>query len=114
LTAWLTKVVMPEQLGGAPFPTVAELDEFKTVLEGNMQTWSERWFSQGHLVGREEGREEGRAEGYAAGLLWLLEYRFGAVDPQLRARVLAADSDTILRWRERLRSAASLDDVFAP
>ncbi|NJL26842.1 MAG: Rpn family recombination-promoting nuclease/putative transposase [Thermoanaerobaculia bacterium] len=110
--AWLTKVVLPEQLGGAPFPRVTELDEFKTVLEGNMQTWSERWFSQGRLTGREEGREEGRVAERADSLLWFLRYKFGELDPGVVVRVQTADAATLLRWRERLPNARSLEDVF--
>lgn len=108
LITWLTKVVMPEQLGGAPFPAVTGLDEFKTVLESNMQTWSERWFSQGRLTGREEGRVAERADS----LLWFLKYKFGELDPATVTRVQAADAVTLLRWRERLANARSLEDVF--
>ncbi len=60
-----------------------------------------------------EGRVEGRVEGEATMLLHLLRLRFGSVPAEVEARVMAANTETLLRWSERLLTATALDAVFA-
>ncbi|WP_440712436.1 hypothetical protein [Gordonia sp. FQ] len=56
---------------------------------------------------------EGRAEGQADLLLKALEFRFGSVDDQSRARVRSATPEQIVTWYHRLLSGAdSVDDVL--
>jgi hypothetical protein len=62
---------------------------------------------------RAEGHAEGRREGEAEVLLRLLRVRFGALPEDVTARLNAADAETLLRWSERVLSAATLDAVFA-
>jgi hypothetical protein len=62
---------------------------------------------------REEGRQEGRREGEAEMLLRLLHIRFGTLPADTEAHVQAADPETLLRWSERVLTAATLDEVFA-
>jgi hypothetical protein len=62
---------------------------------------------------REEGRQEGRREGEAEMLLRLLRIRFGTLPTDTEAHVQAADPETLLRWSERVLTAATLDEVFA-
>ncbi len=57
-------------------------------------------------------RQEGRQEGEATMLLGLLEQRFGSVSESFRARILAADSQTLRMWSERLFSAESIEAIF--
>lgn len=61
----------------------------------------------------DEGRVEGRVEGEATLLLHLLRLRFGAVPAEVEARVTTANTETLLRWSERILTAATLDEVFA-
>jgi predicted transposase YdaD len=63
--------------------------------------------------GHQEGRQEGRREGEAEMLLRLLRIRFGALPADTEAHVQAADPETLLRWSERVLTAATLDEVFA-
>ena len=42
-----------------------------------------------------------------------LERKFGPLDEATRARVEAAESETLLRWGERLVTASHLAEVFA-
>lgn len=58
-------------------------------------------------------RNEGRREGESERLLRLLRARFGAVPPEVAARVAAADEATLVRWSERILSAPTLDAVLA-
>lgn len=60
-----------------------------------------------------KSRAEGRREGEAEILLRLVEGRFGPLAEAVRTRVMTADAETLLRWSERLFSAASLDAVLA-
>jgi hypothetical protein len=41
-----------------------------------------------------------------------LERKFGPLAAEHRARIDAADAETLLRWGERLLSAETIDDVF--
>jgi hypothetical protein len=45
-------------------------------------------------------------------LLRQLELRFGALSEGDRARVRSADSDTLLRWGERILTAVTAEEVF--
>lgn len=42
----------------------------------------------------------------------LLERRFGSLTELARERVVQADSETLLRWGERVLTATTLEDVF--
>jgi hypothetical protein len=63
--------------------------------------------------GREEGREEGVQRGEARILTALLRLRFGELPAAVQVRVDTADADTLLRWSERVLTAATLDEIFA-
>jgi predicted transposase YdaD len=63
--------------------------------------------------GRREGEAEGRRQGEAEVLLRQLRIRFGPLPEDVMARLNAADAETLLRWSERVLSAATLDAVFA-
>ena len=67
---------------------------------------------EGRVEGRVEGRIEGRVEGQAAMLRRQLTLRFGPLPERLEQRLVSADSDTLLRWAERLVSATTVDEVF--
>lgn len=56
---------------------------------------------------------KGLIEGEAAMLLRLLHRRFGDVSAEVENRVHQADSETLLRWGERVLDAPTLDAVFA-
>lgn len=59
-----------------------------------------------------EGRAEGRTEGQAHALTRLLARRFGPLPDTVRARVEAADPDTLDDWLDRVLDAPTLDAVF--
>ena len=58
-------------------------------------------------------RQEGRQEGGLDVLRRLLERRFGTIPPRYQDRLAAADSDTLLRWSERILTAQTIDEVFS-
>jgi flagellar biosynthesis/type III secretory pathway protein FliH len=70
---------------------------------------------EGLRKGRDEGLRKGRDEGrrtQAAMLVSMLEARFGAVPDDVRARIEAADTETLERWGVRLVTADALEDVL--
>ena len=73
-----------------------------------MTRFAERFMEQG----REEGVKKGIRQGEAQMLLRQLSLRFGNVPPSAREQVECADADTLLRWSERILTAATLDEVF--
>ena len=69
---------------------------------------------EGLQEGRREGRQEGRQEGESAVLLRLLTIKFGPPAPNIRHRIETADTETLLRWAERILTATTLDQVLTP
>ena len=81
-----------------------ELLEVRNMLATRAEDWKRQWL--------QEGLEKGRLEGEAALLLRLLERRFGALPPEVRDRVAAADAAALETWGLRVLDAGSLDDVL--
>ena len=61
--------------------------------------------------GRAEGMEQGRAEGERAMLERQLRRRFGAVSPEVVARIGEASTDDLETWSERVLDADTAEDV---
>ena len=69
---------------------------------------------------REEGRVEGHAEGLEEGLQRgriqmlrrVLSVKFGVIDPELEARIVAASPDVLDRYLVRILTAATVAAVF--
>ena len=80
-----------------------------TTMAGFAQRFTEK--------GREEGRQEGRQEGLQRGevriLTAQLRLRFGDLPAAVHQRIETADADTLLRWSERVLTAATLDEILA-
>jgi hypothetical protein len=71
-------------------------------------------FAKQYLAqGRAEGVAAGVAEGQARMLIKLLTLKFGALTPDVAARIRSASADELERWAERVLSATSLEDVLA-
>ncbi|MBK5964139.1 hypothetical protein CCR95_08585 [Thiocystis minor] len=68
---------------------------------------------EGLQEGLQEGHQEGLQEGEAKILLHLLTLKFGPPSEAVRARVQAADPDTLLAWSARVLTASGPDEVFA-
>ncbi len=60
----------------------------------------------------ERFREQGMQQGEALILVRLIERKFGALTPELRRRIEDVDSETLLRWSERLLTAGSVEEVL--
>ncbi|WP_019589891.1 MULTISPECIES: Rpn family recombination-promoting nuclease/putative transposase [unclassified Thioalkalivibrio] len=121
-TVWIKRVLLPARVPGVDLEQVADLQEVRSMLAERVEEWTRDWKQQGieegrregRELGREEGREEGRKEGGEAVLLRLVEMRFGAEAAEThRARIEQADSETLLRWSERILTAKRPEDLFA-
>ncbi len=56
--------------------------------------------------------EQGIEKGKADFLLSLIQRKFGIVPDRLRQRIVAANSEQLLAWAERILIAERIDDVF--
>lgn len=79
-----------------------------------MQTFIDRYIEQGRIQvqGWEKVIEQGKRQGEAAVLLRQILLKF---DPPSRAvyrLVSAADTETLLRWSERILTAESVDALL--
>ena len=86
---------------GAPPETPPRLEETRAMLETKMAQWEREW------------QERSEAHGRAALLARLLERKFGALDESVRARVMGADPEQLLRYADRVLEAPDLEAVFA-
>ena len=76
-----------------------------------MSSFSERFIEQGIRQGVERGERQGVRKGEATMLLSLLRLKFGDVPEPVRAKIDAADADTLLRWSERILTADDIGQV---
>jgi hypothetical protein len=63
-------------------------------------------------LGRQQGREEGRQQGEALVVLRLITLKFGLPSAAVLEQIATADSQTLLRWSERILTAQTLDQVL--
>jgi hypothetical protein len=68
-----------------------------------------------HLIerGRRLAKLEAILEGEADALVTVLQAKFGAISPEVRGRIAAADEPTLMRWIVRAATGSSVDFVFA-
>lgn len=113
LTAWLTKVVLPDRVQGTRVPSIEDLDEFKTYLESSMPTWTEQWEAQGVEKGMVIGRQEGRMEATKDLLRIQFEQRFGSGHrEQLERWFKEADEEKVQGAIKRILTAESAEDLL--
>jgi hypothetical protein len=82
------------------------------IEEHLMATLAQQWLEQGRQEGRQEGQIEGIQTGQKQVVTRLLERRFGTIPGIYRDQIAAADSETLLKWSERVLSADRLEQVF--
>ncbi len=77
-----------------------------------MSTFAERFRQEGRQEGMQQGMQQGMQRGEAQILLRLLSRKFGELSEEKRRLIESADSESLLRWSERIFSANSLDEVL--
>lgn len=70
------------------------------------------YMSSFERYGREAGLKIGRQEGALTLFSALLAKRFGPLQPEVQARLAAADTDTLSSWALNVIDAPTLDQVF--
>lgn len=85
-------------------PDVHALLQSTASGEPIMQTFIDRYIKQGIDIGQQQGE--------AKMLLRQIERRFGPPPEAVRQRILGADSESLLRWSDRILSAESLEAVL--
>ncbi|MBK8637507.1 MAG: transposase [Chromatiaceae bacterium] len=84
-----------------------------TTMAGFAQRFTEKGREEGHIEGHKEGHKEGLQRGESRILTALLRLRFGDLPADIHQRIEVADADTLLRWSERVLTAATLDEILA-
>jgi predicted transposase/invertase (TIGR01784 family) len=110
---WFRRVKLPRHLPKVELPEFIDLQEVENMLV-TTDNWFEQSREEGRKEGREEGREEGRKEGEATLLICLLEQKFGSLEAQTRANLLKLDTETRLKYAERLLTAKTIKEVIKP
>ncbi len=135
-TVWLKRVFLPGRMPKTSFDEIHDLQEVYSMLSERVKDWTKDWKQQGIeegkqigiqegkrigiqegkqigiREGRQEGRQEGRLEGEVEFFLRLLERKFGPADEITQTRIKSADSQTLLRWGERILVAQTIEEVF--
>nr|VFJ86390.1 MAG: hypothetical protein BECKH772A_GA0070896_1000143 [Candidatus Kentron sp. H]VFJ88263.1 MAG: hypothetical protein BECKH772B_GA0070898_1000135 [Candidatus Kentron sp. H]VFJ95485.1 MAG: hypothetical protein BECKH772C_GA0070978_1000243 [Candidatus Kentron sp. H] len=70
------------------------------------------FYQLGMEKGMAQGMELGHGKGEAAFLTRLLDYKFGALAPEIRRRVENARPEELAAWGQKVLSATTLDEVF--
>jgi hypothetical protein len=103
---WMIR--LPDDLEQAFRAEVYEMEEAKHMP---YVTTVER---AGIEKGLQQGLQQGQKQGEAAVLLRLLARKFGPAAAEThRARIEAADAETLLAWSERILDADAPEDIFA-
>jgi hypothetical protein len=110
---WLSVVRLPESgLTEEDIPEIVGLEDFKNMMEQQVERWNRVLLDRGRQEGLQEGLLEGLQKGEVRFMLRLLEEKFGSVDAQTRERVQMADAEQLLEWGARALKASQLRDIF--
>jgi len=101
---WFNRVLFYPGKGKETMPRFEELTEVRTMLAETVVEWKDEW--------KREGLEEGQKKGELNILLKLLELKFGPLSKEDKLKIQVADSETLLKWGERIITVNSLDEIF--
>ena len=95
-----------------PYVTSVERIGIQKGLQLGLEQGLEQGLERGLEQGLRRGWQEGRREGEAEMLLRQIALKFGPPSEDVRARIEAADADTLLDWSARILTAERVDDIF--
>jgi predicted transposase YdaD len=104
---WLRRVILPRFGIREELSAHLNLEDFE-AMESMLARSIDRWNRQI----RKEGMQEGMQKGEAQLLLRQLRLKLGPLSPEVENRILAADSNHLVKWSERILTAERLEDVF--
>jgi predicted transposase/invertase (TIGR01784 family) len=105
-------IVMPSVIAKAlerlyfPKWNPKEIQEYKT------DTIQKEKYATEFASERAEGKAEGKQQGESTVLIRLVERKFGAIARRHLDRIEKADSDTLLRWAEKMLEANNIEEMF--
>ena len=105
---WL--LVLPEDLEEEFVRELCAFEKEKTMQY--VSSIERLGFKKGKQQGMQQGLQHGMQQGESTMLFRLLERKFGQVSEEVKQKIEAADSGTLLEWGEKILSASTIDDVF--
>jgi flagellar biosynthesis/type III secretory pathway protein FliH len=103
--------MVADQLGLQRFQQVVH--KVLPETEDSLMTIAEEMRQLGLQQGRQEGLQQGLHQGQRVLLLELLRTKFGSIDEQVIQQLNAADESALMRYAQRILSAATLTEVFS-
>ena len=97
---WL--LVLPEDLEEEFIRELCAFEKEKTM----------QYVSSIERIGFKKGKQHGMQQGESTMLVRLMERKFGQVNEEVKQKIEAADSDTLLEWGEKILNASTIEDVF--
>ena len=107
-TTWLNGVLIPARMPGQPAAQAHDLQEMRGMLTETVKQWTRDWTQEGVQQGMQQGMQKGEADM----LLRQMAVQFGPLSDDVRQRVAEADSETLLRWGEKVLKARRIEDVL--
>jgi hypothetical protein len=97
---WIRATLMRKAEYRIVLPRIDDLQELNVMLAERLEEWAHAY------------KAEGKAEGEALALQKLLKKRFGAVPPDVLAKISRASLEQIDAWLDQVLDAGSLDSIF--
>ncbi len=105
LLDWMSLVLLPRRQPNTPIPKFKTLDELKTYMEKDMETWSDMLMAKG----RSEGESHGRVKEAREAIVLVLNERFGSTPKEVLEKLETIDKLT--RLHEILELALRIDSL---
>jgi predicted transposase YdaD len=86
---------------------------YNELIQEGLEKGMRRGIREGMQQGIREGMQQGVRQGEATLLVRQMESRFGPLSAENRERVAGAESDSLLKWGERVLTAKTIEEVFA-
>ncbi len=112
LLDWMSLVLLPRRQPDTPIPKFKMLDELKTYMEKDMETWSDMLMAKGEAVGLARGESQGRVKEAREAIVLVLNARFGSTPAEILEQLAAIDALTRLHdILEQALRIVSLDEL---
>ncbi|MBF8276225.1 MAG: cytosolic protein [Candidatus Brocadiaceae bacterium] len=113
---WL--LVLPEDLEKEFVRELCEFEKEKTmqyvssIERIGFKKGKQQGMQHGMQQGVQQGMRQGMQQGESTMLVRQMERKFGQVSEEVKQKIEAADSNTLLEWGEKILSASTIEDVF--
>jgi predicted transposase/invertase (TIGR01784 family) len=119
-TIWIRELLHTRSRQHIMLPEIHDLEELNMTLAERFIQWEKELGQKGYLEGMEQGIEQGWEQGLQKGIqsgeARLLErqlaQRFGALPPDVHARISTAPPELLEAWSLRVLDARTLEEVL--